>query len=365
METHFLRQNASHALVPRFDPWECTMKGKPTLKQLMEMTQLSRATIDRALNNRPGVHPRTRSAVDAALRQLDAGSPAHLAIPVAQRNYAFRLLAQAGDAFTEELMRCAAELEDDFAAAGARLEVVNCVGVSDNDVAAQVSVAADEADGIAIICTNTAATTAALRKCMAAGKSVVTLVTDVDADARHTYVGVNNRAAGQSAAFLIGRHLQAHPSPDVAVVVATFSYTCHEDREIGFRSLIRQRFPNVNLVEVIKGADSGAATYEATRRFLDEHGKLDGIYNVAGGNEGLAAALREYSLAGQTVYVTHEVNRITEPLLRADAIDYLLTQDLRLMLRTAVEHLISACEARPVPAQAIIPIETYSRYSLY
>lgn len=340
------------------------MKGKPTLKQLMEMTQLSRATIDRALNNRPGVHPRTRNAVDAALRQLDEGASARSVAPVVQRDYAFRLLAQAGDAFTEELTRCAAGLDAEFAASGVRLDVVNCVGVSDQDVAAQVSEAAGETDGIAIICTNTAATTAALRKCMAAGKSVVTLITDVDADARHTYVGVNNRAAGQSAAFLIGRHLQAHASPDVAVVVATFSYTCHEDREIGFRSLIRQRFPNVNLIEVIKGADSGAATYEATRRFLAEHGKLDGIYNVAGGNEGLAAALREYNLAGQTVYVTHEVNRVTEPLLRADAIDYLLTQDLRLMLRTAVENLRAARESRTVPAQAIIPIETYSRYSL-
>ncbi|MGF6776997.1 ABC-type sugar transport system substrate-binding protein [Paraburkholderia sp. GAS334] len=68
-----------------------------------------------------------------------------------------------------------------------------------------------------------------------------------------------------------------------------FSYTCHEDREIGFRSVLRQRFPNVNLIEVIKGADSGAATYEATMRFLDEHEKLDSIFNVAGGNEGLAA----------------------------------------------------------------------------
>ncbi|MFP3655983.1 LacI family transcriptional regulator, partial [Burkholderia sp. SIMBA_052] len=51
------------------------MKEKPTLKQLMEITQLSRATIDRALNDRPGVHPRTRSAVEAALRQLGSNSP--------------------------------------------------------------------------------------------------------------------------------------------------------------------------------------------------------------------------------------------------------------------------------------------------
>lgn len=351
--------------MPRCDNQDRATMGKPTLKQLMEITQLSRATIDRALNNRPGVHPRTRSAVDAALRQLDCEPPLRPVSPVGQRSYVFRLLAQAGDAFTEELARSAAELEAEFAASGVRLEVESCVGAPDDEVAARVYRAADETDGIAIICTNTAATTAALRGCMAAGKPVVTLITDVDADARHTYVGVNNRAAGQSAAFLIGRHLQAHTAPDVAVVVATFSYTCHEDREIGFRSLLRQRFPNVNLVEVIKGADSGAATYEATVRFLQGHGKLDAVYNVAGGNEGLAAALREHDLVGRTVYVTHEVNRITEPLLRSDTIDYLLTQDLRLLLRTAMEHLRTARAGGGVPAQATIPIETYSRYSLY
>jgi LacI family transcriptional regulator len=340
------------------------MKGKPTLKQLMEITQLSRATIDRALNDRPGVHPRTRLAVDAALRQLSSASAAKSSPRAKRGTYDFRLLAQAGDAFTDELTRTATALEPEFEGSGVRLEVVRCVGVSDDAVAAKVRAASAEADGIAIICTNTPTITSALRECMAAGKSVVTMITDVDADARHTYVGVNNRAAGQSAAFLIGRHLQAHASPDVAVVVATFSYTCHEDREIGFRSLLRQRFPHVNLVEVIKGADSGAATYEATKRFLDEHGKLDGIYNVAGGNEGLAAALREHRLTGSTLYVTHEVNRITEPLLRSDAIDYLLTQDLRLLLRTALENLKSAREGAIVPAQAIIPIETYSRYSL-
>lgn len=341
------------------------MKGKPTLKQLMEITQLSRATIDRALNDRPGVHPRTRHAVEAALKQLGTGSSARSAVRAKQTTYDFRLLAQAGDAFTDELIRTATALEGEFDANGVRLEVEKCVGASDEEVASRIRQATAEVDGIGIICTNTATTSSALRECMAAGKPVVTLITDVDADARHTYVGVNNRAAGQSAAFLLGRHLQAHASPDVAVIVATFSYTCHEDREIGFRSLLRQRFPHVNLVEVIKGADSGAATYEATTRFLKAHGKLDGIYNVAGGNEGLAVALREHNLTGRTLYVTHEVNRITEPLLRSDAIDYLLTQDMRLMLRTAVDHLKAAREGAAVPSHAIIPIETYSRYSLY
>ncbi|CAD6554412.1 hypothetical protein LMG27952_05620 [Paraburkholderia hiiakae] len=346
------------------------MKSRPTLKQLMELTQLSRATIDRALNDRPGVHPRTRSAVEAALRQLGASDDP--ALPVASRAASnalrVRLLLQAGDAFTAELTRTAASLEAEFAAAGVTVDVVNCVGASDEDVALRVREAAlgaqPAADAIGIICTNTPPITSALRECMARGLGVVTLITDVDADARHTYVGVNNRAAGQSAAFLVGRHLEGRPAPSVAVVVATFSYTCHEDREIGFRSLLRQRFPHVNVVEVIKGADSGAATYEATRRCMETHGALDGIYNVAGGNEGLAAALRERGLAGRTLYVTHEVNAVTEPLLRADVIDYLLSQDLRLLLRTAVEQMRNAVAGGTPPAQALVPIETYSRYSL-
>ncbi|HKT94638.1 MAG TPA: LacI family DNA-binding transcriptional regulator [Paraburkholderia sp.] len=346
------------------------MKNRPTLKQLMELTQLSRATIDRALNDRPGVHPRTRNAVEAALRQL--GASEEQALPVASRaaSHALRvrLLLQAGDAFTAELTRTAASLEAEFAAAGVTVEVVNCVGASDEDVALRVREVAQgaqpAADAIGIICTNTPPITSALRECMARGLGVVTLITDVDADARHTYVGVNNRAAGQSAAFLVGRHLEGRPSPSVAVVVATFSYTCHEDREIGFRSLLRQRFPHVNVVEVIKGADSGAATYEATRRCMETHGALDGIYNVAGGNEGLAAALCERGLAGRTLYVTHEVNAVTEPLLRADVIDYLLSQDLRLLLRTAVEQMRNAVAGGTLPAQALVPIETYSRYSL-
>lgn len=340
------------------------MKGRPTLKQLMEMTQLSRATIDRALNNRAGVHPRTRRAIEVALQQCGSSVSNNALGGQAPAVYSFRVLAQAGDAFTDELTRTAAVLEPEFAAAGVKLEVVSCVGASEQDVVAKVREASADVDGIGIICTNTSAITAALSECKVAGKSIVTLITDVDAAARHTYVGVNNRAAGQSAAFLIGRHLQAHPAPKVAVVVATFSYTCHEDREIGFRSLLRQRFPHVNLVEVIKGADSGAATYEATMRCLEAHGKLDAIYNVAGGNEGLAAALRDSKLTEHIVYVTHEVNRVTEPLLRSDVIDYLLTQDLRLLLRKAVENLKAAREGAAVPAQAITPIEIYCRYSL-
>ena len=43
---------------------------------------------------------------------------------------------------------------------------------------------------------------------------------------------------------------------------------------------------------------------------------IAGVYNVAGGNRGLAEALAELQHVHRPVYITHELNRLTEPLLR-------------------------------------------------
>jgi LacI family transcriptional regulator len=51
---------------------------------------------------------------------------------------------------------------------------------------------------------------------------------------------------------------------------------------------------------------------------------IAGVYNVAGGNRGLAEALAELQRAHRPIYITHELNRVTEPLLRTQQIDYLI-----------------------------------------
>lgn len=344
------------------------MKKKPTIKQLIEMTQLSRATIDRVLNQRGSVHPRSVQVVQQALRLLDAdvASPAGSAPPPLSpgRTLHFKLLAQAGDAFTQSLVDKAAALAPALAQADVTLEVISCVGAGDDEVAETVRQCRSQADGLAVICTNAPVIVTELRQCMAQGQAVVTMVTDVDADARHGFVGMNNRAAGQAAGFLIGRHLQKLPTAKVAVVVATFAYTCHEDREIGFRSLIRHHFPHIDVLEVINGGDAGADMQAAMNRFLERHPDLDGIYNVSGGVDGLAAALVAHGLAGSTVSVIHEINPVTEPLLRAGAVDYALAQDLDALLNTTAQRLKSACLQQPAPTFSYLPIQTYSRYSL-
>ena len=69
--------------------------------------------------------------------------------------------------------------------------------------------------------------------------------------ARAGFVGMDNRRADQIAAFIAGRTLERVEGAEVAVVVGYYSYRGHEDREIGFRTTLREYFPYVQSVEVI------------------------------------------------------------------------------------------------------------------
>jgi LacI family transcriptional regulator len=178
-------------------------------------------------------------------------------------------------------------------------------------------------------------------------------------------VGIDNRAAGQLAAFLLGRCLERTGQAKVAVVVGYFSYLCQEDREIGFRSLLRQRFPKIEIVEVIKGDDSREATYAAVLRLFENRRDIAGIYNVAGGNFGLARAIDEASLDRRPLYITHEVNEVTEPLLRTGVIDFLISQNIESLVRTSRQVLIDLrLGTGSVRELNYLPVQVVSEFTL-
>ena len=247
----------------------------------------------------------------------------------------FGFIIQAGQAFTESFLTAIEKQRNGDRA----LEIEGLGASSDEAVVEAIKGRTGGMDRLAIVCKNTPPIIDELRRLRQAGKRVIALVSDVELSARSAYLGIDNRAAGNVAAYLMGRHLEGRSGAQVAVVVGSFSYRCHEDREIGFRSIMRQQFESVEVLEVIKGEDSDEATYDAARKLLQTKPNIIGVYNVAGGNRGLAQALAELQHAYRPVYITHELNRVTEPLLRTQQIDYLIVQDLDEMVRRAVQFM--------------------------
>jgi LacI family transcriptional regulator len=247
----------------------------------------------------------------------------------------FGFIIQAGQAFTESFLTAIEKQRN-----GDRpLQIEGLRAASNDAVVEAIKGWAGGLDGLAIVSKNIPPIVDELKRLRQAGIRVMAIVSDLESSARSAYLGIDNRAAGNVAAYLMGRHLEERSGAQVAVVVGSFSYRCHEDREIGFRSIMRQQFESVEVLEVIKGEDSDEATYDAARKLLQVKPNIAGVYNVAGGNRGLAEALAGLQRAHRPVYITHELNRVTEPLLRTQQIDYLIVQDLDEMVRRATQFM--------------------------
>src|SRR5690606_17038381 len=74
-------------------------------------------------------------------------------------------------------------------------------------VAALDAVDADHADCAVIVAIDKPEVHAAVSRAAGRGLKIVTLVSDLPGSARHAFVGIDNRAAGRTAASLMGRFL--------------------------------------------------------------------------------------------------------------------------------------------------------------
>ena len=88
---------------------------------------------------------------------------------------------------------------------------------------------------------------AAVLRLSEAGIPVVTLVSDLPFSKRVAYVGMDNRSAGATAAYLINQWLGDvlwGQDGRILVALSRSVFRGEEEREIGFRSAIRERWPH-------------------------------------------------------------------------------------------------------------------------
>jgi LacI family transcriptional regulator len=236
---------------------------------------------------------------------------------------------------------------------------------SDQETLELIGILRDQSDVFGLLGTNTEPVKAALLELRSLGIPVIALVSDLDASARTTYIGGNNRAAGQLAGFIFGRSLERQSGVRIAIVTCNLAYRCWEDREMGFRSLLRQRFPQISIVEVVAESDSPESTCEAAFRVLGNDHAVGGIYNLAGENLGLAQAIREAGLLTRPMYVAHELDEVTESLLRGGVIDFLITQNLESIVNAVKGFVIGLRTAtKRCEEFNLVPIELVSKFNL-
>jgi LacI family transcriptional regulator len=186
------------------------------------------------------------------------------------------------------------------------------------------------------------------------GVPVVTLISDLSPSRRVANVGLDNRAAGRTAAHLIGRFLgERHGS--VAMIAGSLSYRGHEEREMGFMRLMQEQFPQLRVVGVREGRDDAQTNYRLAGALLRQHPDLVGLYNIGGGAEGVGRALQERRGGERAVFVAHGLTPDTRALLIDGTLDAVLNQHPQTMILNTVRIFTNLRDGRS-PTAGVEPM---------
>jgi LacI family transcriptional regulator len=339
--------------------------GRATLEDVARTAGVSLATVDRVVNRREGVRAKTIARVEAAVAKL--GYRADAAATRLARNQSFRfafILPSGANTFMANLTDQVRRTADWLAGQRGFIDVLH-VDVFDPDtLAGALESIRSSYHGVATVALDHARVRAAIDDLAARGVPVVTLVSDAPSSRRIHYVGIDNPAAGRTAATLMGRFLHGR-SGTVGVIAGSLALRDHAERQFGFHQILSGEYQNLIALAALEGRDDSAHTRTLTATLLARRGDLVGIYSVGAGNRGIAAALEETGRARDIVWIAHELTVHTRAFLLRGVIDAIINQDAGHEARSAARVLLAHCCGDPIVTdQERINIDIFLRDNL-
>ena len=326
------------------------------VREIAQQAGLSEATVDRVLNDRPGVRENTRAEVLQAIADLDKQ---RAQLRLNGRRYLFDVVMQTPQRFSDAF-RAAIEAElPAFAPAVPRARFHLWESGSAADTATRLD-RIKGSHGVILKAQDEPEVAEAVDRLVAGGVPVVTYTTDVANSDRCAYVGIDNHGAGLTAAFLVDQWLGAAPA-GVLITLSRTVFRGEGEREVGFRSGLRGS--GYDIVEV---SDSDGIDVTNERLVLDalkRHPGIEAVYSPGGGNTATVSAFERLGRPCR-VFVAHDLDVDNRRLLREGKLSVVLHNDLRADARLAIRVLLAQHGALPSESVRPTPIQVVTPYNL-
>ncbi len=326
------------------------------VREIAQQSGLSEATVDRVLNNRPGVRESTVAEVNQAIADLDKQ---RAQLRLNGRRYLVDVVMQTPQRFSDAF-RAAVEAElPAFAPAMVRARF----HLWESGSTAQMVDALARirgSHGVVLKAQDDPHVAEAIDRLVESGVPVVTYTTDVPASSRCGYVGIDNHGAGVTAAYLVEQWLAGAPS-GVLITLSRTVFRGEGEREVGFRSALRNSGRTVIEVSDSDGID--ATNERLVLDALEANPGVEAVYSVGGGNVATVAAFDKIGRACR-VFIAHDLDADNRRLLRDGRISAVLHNDLRADARLALRLILQERGALPAEAARPVPIQIITPYNL-
>ena len=297
-----------------------------TSKQIAELANVSRGTVDRVLNNRGGVSVETRERVLKIAKEYDY-HPNLIGKSLVKINsddsFGF-ILTPDYNQFVHKIRDGIDNALNELKAFGVSVSIRMLKSL---DIQEQCDIidemVANKISGIALIPLASDIVAKKIDAVASLGIPVVTFNSKVHCRKNFCFVGQNHYNGGCCAANLMGRMIDDERG--IGVIISSKYLDCHVNRLSGFRTRLSEKYPHLHIEEILENQDRDDLAYQAANRIMDNFPDIGGIYITGGGVTGVAKAISERK-KDRIKLICHDYVDNAKDLFESGVLDFAIGQ---------------------------------------
>lgn len=299
-----------------------------TIRQIAELANVSRGTVDKVLNNRPGVKKETKERVLKIAKELNY-QPNFLGKALVQSKNPINIgiiLTPEHNPFIHDILKGIKNAQDEFNAFGIDVSVKMPTTL---EPAEQISILTEleqeGVHGIAMFPIDDSSVVNKTNQLVKKNIAILTCNSQVKGIQDFCFIGQDHYKGGAVAAGLMTKLMPS--GGKVGIIISSYNLACHTDRLNGFADRVKKAKLPIEILEIQENQDRKDEAFKITLKYLNKYPDLSGIYITGGGIGGVGSALDLSNHPNRIKVIGHDLTPDSISLLKDDTIDFILGQN--------------------------------------
>jgi LacI family transcriptional regulator len=329
-------------------------RKKPSgIREIAESLGLSIGTVDRALHDRPGIKPETRSLILARAKSL--GYRPNLAARFLSSKKQLRI----GVNLPREIASFFDQVRDGIEEAVRTVETSDVrliprtyprMGDSEGEEKALAEALADDLHGLIMVPGQPVTLAPLMKEAAARGLPVVCVNTDAPEVEHLATVCVDSLTTGQLVGEFMGRCVAGRGR--ALVVTGQLSTIDHAQKVAGFRQALAEMWPGIGIAAVVEAHDHEPEAYDKSYAVLTSEPDITGVYVSTINSLPVLRAIEEVGLSGRATVITSDLFPALAPFIESGRVAATMYQRPSIQgqqaFRTLYRFLVEGVRPRPV-----------------
>ena len=298
-----------------------------TIRSIAEAAQVSRGTVDKVLNNRPGVSQEVREKIQKIAAEMGyKPNLAGKALAFQKKDVRVGIIVpSAADEFFMQVFEGVRQGIAEFTSFGIQFEVEETIrNTPEQQLDAIRRMREKTISGLVINPFDDDRIRAALLELKDENIPIITFNSDLSGIGRVCYVGQDSKRSGRVAGLLMHKLLPLGGT--VVCITGTKVFKSLGERLQGFRNYLKTEAPKIVVGAVLNNDNKYDLAYQLTRDYLQSGKPADGFFITGSGVDGMVRAVQQYGKP-KTHIICYDMLPSTKQMMQQGLIDFSILQE--------------------------------------